>query len=74
MARLAGATGLPAGDYPRRALKSLKSALRACRSPMTNEYLAEVMAHGPPLADDEYSAIELLADLVGARIVSTSTR
>lgn len=39
-----------------------------------DEYLAEVMAHGPPLADDEYHAIELLADLVGARIVSTSTR
>lgn len=36
-----------------------------------DEYLAAVLAHGPPASeDDEYTAIELLADLLGARIVA----
>lgn len=38
------------------------------------DYLASVLAHGPPAAaeDDEYAAIELLADLLGARILTAT--
>lgn len=41
------------------------------------EYLAAVLAHGPPdveplAADDELAAIELLADLLGARILAAA--
>ena len=35
-----------------------------------DDYLAHVMAHGPPPADDEYIAITLVAELMGARIVT----
>lgn len=35
-----------------------------------DDYLAHVMAHGPPPADDEYVAIALVAELMGARIVA----
>lgn len=37
-----------------------------------DDYLAAVMAHGPPATDDEYAAIELLTDLMGARILATT--
>lgn len=37
-----------------------------------DDYRAHVMAHGPPATDDEYAAIELLADLMGARVLATS--
>lgn len=39
-----------------------------------DDYLAAVMAHGPPAADDEYAAIELLAEMMGARILATQAR
>ncbi|MCV7298046.1 hypothetical protein H7J93_00135 [Mycobacterium barrassiae] len=35
-----------------------------------DDYLAHVMAHGPPPADDEYIAITLVTELMGARIVT----
>ncbi|MDQ1249436.1 MAG: hypothetical protein QG597_3811 [Actinomycetota bacterium] len=35
-----------------------------------DDYLAAVLTHGPPMGDDEATAIDLLADLMGARIVS----
>lgn len=40
------------------------------RDPHRDEYLAAVLATGPPEASDEQHAIELLAELVGARIVA----
>lgn len=39
-----------------------------------DDYLAHVMAHGPPPADDEYTAIALVADLMGARILAPMRR
>ncbi|KMO83669.1 hypothetical protein MCHLDSM_00321 [Mycolicibacterium chlorophenolicum] len=39
-----------------------------------DDYLAAVTAHGPPVADEEYAAIELLADVMGARILATRNR
>ncbi|MDV3130364.1 MULTISPECIES: hypothetical protein [Mycobacteriaceae] len=35
-----------------------------------DDYLAHVMAHGPPPADDEYTAITLVTELMGARILA----
>lgn len=36
------------------------------------EYLAAVLATGPPSVDEEYHAIELLAELVGARVLGVA--
>ncbi|MEW5813703.1 MAG: hypothetical protein AB1925_30130 [Actinomycetota bacterium] len=35
-----------------------------------DDYLAHVMAHGPPPTDEEYAAITLVTELMGARIVT----
>ena len=42
--------------------------------PHRDEYLAAVLATGPPEPTDEQHALELLADLVGASIVAVTTR
>ena len=42
--------------------------------PHRDEYLAAVLATGPPEATEEQHALELLADLVGASIVAVTTR
>ncbi|WP_054586248.1 hypothetical protein [Mycobacterium intracellulare] len=40
--------------------------------PYRQEYLSAVLATGPPTIDEEHRAIELLSELVGARVVSRS--
>ena len=40
--------------------------------PHREDYLAVVLATGPPTRDEEHHAIELLAELVGARVLTTA--
>jgi hypothetical protein len=39
---------------------------------LPEEYLATVLATGPPAADDHEEALELLAELLGARVLATA--